>query len=199
MNKICSKCKKEKEQEEFYLLEKFSEKRMGQCKQCRKDNVSSWRKKNPQKYLLRIQAWRKENVERYRAINKKHADKWTLDNPMYKNTHNKQRRASDPLFKLKCNIRVLIGNAFKRKIGWKKNTKTQMILGCNFTTLYDHLIQTFKNRYGRMPTNLDNIHIDHIIPCSLAKNEEELLKLNNYNNLQWLLAIDNLKKSNKVG
>ena len=41
-------------------------------------------------------------------------------------------------------------------------------------------------------------HIDHIIPISSAKTEEELYKLFYYTNLQPLWAIDNIKKGNKI-
>jgi hypothetical protein len=38
-------------------------------------------------------------------------------------------------------------------------------------------------------------HIDHIIPLALAKNEDQLIKLNHYTNLRPLWAKDNLVKS----
>ena len=46
--------------------------------------------------------------------------------------------------------------------------------------------------------DLKNVHIDHIIPMSTAKSEEEVIKLNQYTNLQLLKAEDNLEKSDKL-
>jgi hypothetical protein len=41
-------------------------------------------------------------------------------------------------------------------------------------------------------------HIDHIIPLSSAKDAKSMLKLWHYTNLQWLLAVDNIEKSDKL-
>ena len=42
-----------------------------------------------------------------------------------------------------------------------------------------------------------DINIDHIKPCALAKNEQEMIELQHYTNLQWLLAEDNRNKGDK--
>jgi hypothetical protein len=114
----------------------------------------------------------------------------------HKNRREKARKASDPLYKLRCNLATLIGNYFRNK-GWKKSSKSQKILRCSFKQLKNHLESSAIKRYGIFdPTT--SYHIDHIIPISLARNEEEILKLNHYSNLQYLTGKDNLQKSDKV-
>lgn len=41
-------------------------------------------------------------------------------------------------------------------------------------------------------------HIDHIVPLDLGNNEEEILQLNYYKNLQPLWAKENISKGNKI-
>ena len=45
--------------------------------------------------------------------------------------------------------------------------------------------------------NYGQWHVDHIKPISLARNEQEIIELNHYTNLQPLWGVDNIKKSNK--
>ena len=115
----------------------------------------------------------------------------------YDRNYQRNRRADEPLFKLKCDIRNLINCAFKNQ-GFKKNTKTATILGCDFETLEAHLIQTAKNNYGGKYFPNRPYHIDHIIPVATATTEEELLKLNHYSNLQLLYPQHNRAKSDQL-
>jgi hypothetical protein len=122
----------------------------------------------------------------------------------YKNNKNKIRELnrryeqskyqSDILFRLRKNIRSRIGNAF-RLAGYGKNSKTYTMLGCNFEELKQHIEKQFVD--GMSWDNRSKWHIDHIIPLSSAKSENELIALNHYTNLQPLWAIDNLTKGNK--
>lgn len=106
-----------------------------------------------------------------------------------------ERLNKDNMFKLKCSIRNLVRSSFKN-LGYNKNSKTFQILGCTSMEFYEHIESQFVD--GMNWNNRKLWHIDHIIPVSLAKTEEELIKLNHYTNLRPLWAIDNIRKSNKI-
>ena len=78
-----------------------------------------------------------------------------------------------------------------------KNNKTFDIVGCSPQFLKEHLEKQFKDgmtwdKIGK------EIHIDHIIPLSSAKTEEDIYKLCHYTNLQPLWAQENLSKGNRI-
>lgn len=108
-----------------------------------------------------------------------------------------KKKPNKELNKLKARVRCLINKSFVRK-GYKKNTKTQKIIGCDFQKLNEHLLRTYKNNYGIEWDGIESIHIDHIIPLANAQTEDEVIKLCHYTNLQLLKAKDNLKKAAKL-
>ena len=84
-----------------------------------------------------------------------------------------------------------------------KNKHSIEYLGCPIDTLieiFDKKIEYFNN-YLATDTQMtwDNIHIDHIKPVTVFNidDEEEFLDCCHYSNLQPLIAVDNLNKSNK--
>ena len=111
--------------------------------------------------------------------------------------YSKKKRKSSTLELLKHNIRNRTNGFFKSK-NIKKTNKTFNIIGCTPEFLKEHLEKQFIEGMNWNNHGLFGWHIDHIIPLSSAKTEEELYKLCNYTNLQPLWAIDNLKKSNKL-
>jgi hypothetical protein len=58
-----------------------------------------------------------------------------------------------------------------------------------------YLHKTFEDRYGRPKTEEDEVHIDEIIPCSAWNLPDDNKYCWHYLNSQWLLAEDNLSKS----
>ncbi len=115
----------------------------------------------------------------------------------------KQKLKTDALFKLTCNIRTLIRISFKN--GFTKKSRTEKILGCSYEELKKHFEDRFEpwmtwENYGKYNGDLYfGWDIDHIKPVSLAKNEEELIGLNHYTNLQPLCSKINryIKRDNE--
>lgn len=81
--------------------------------------------------------------------------------------------------------------------GGKKPCKTKDMIGCEWSELWDHLLETWKKNYGS-PWDGEPYHIDHIIPLASAKTEEDVIRLFYYTNLQMLTPKDNLKKHDKL-
>jgi hypothetical protein len=110
-----------------------------------------------------------------------------------------ERKANDPLFKLRNSIPKMISKVFKRS-GYSKNTKTQEILGCDWITFKNHIESQFedwmtwenksKRSSGEFFPKVE-WDIDHIIPLSSAKNEDEVIKLNHYTNLRPFCSYEN--------
>ena len=86
----------------------------------------------------------------------------------------------------------MTAKAFKRR-GFRKNGRTEQILGCTFEELMKYL-----NPPKDFFTNRSNYHIDHIIPLETAKTEEAAIRLSHHTNLQILTAEENLAKSDKT-
>ena len=107
-----------------------------------------------------------------------------------------QRMKTDPLFKLTRNVRSLIKTSFKTN-GFKKLSRTHLILGCSFDEFKTYLESKFEpwmswdNRGLYNGTANYGWDIDHIIPSSSGATEEEIIKLNHYTNLQPLCSYYN--------
>ena len=124
---------------------------------------------------------------------KKLADAWRKLKPHYSKEYMKKRRATDELFRLKCDISRLIRNSFKNK-GFKKNAKTIDILGCDTLEFKQHIETQWEpwmnwDNYGKYNGELDfGWDIDHIKPLSKARTLKGIIELNHYSNLRALCS-----------
>ena len=112
-----------------------------------------------------------------------------------RNEKEAERKATEPLYKLRCNISSLIKNALKNG-NFKKTSKTANILGCSYEEFQLHIENQFQPNMTW--DNQSNWHVDHFFPISWAINEAQALFLNHYSNLRPLWAVDNKFKSAKA-
>lgn len=200
--KICSKCGIEKRVCEFNkksVNHKGVTYYKGRCKICQSEDEKLRRQKNPKEY----KKWyndtrniRNEYRAKYYQLNKEKIKKYNKKFQKNNFINRKKKYNSDPIVKLRhrlsCRVREVLN--FKSIV---KNKDYNEIIGCTPSFLKEYLESKFIDGMSWENHGLYGWHIDHIVPLSSAKTEDEVYKLCHYTNLQPLWAEDNLKKSNK--
>lgn len=211
--KQCSKCLMIKPISDFSKSKTSRLGVRGDCKICQKHTNLKWLETNRKKANEAVKTWRENNKEH----NSEYKKKYYQDNKDYykdyrdKNADKRRdyisnRFKNDKLFNLSNKVRNLIRMSFIRK-SFNKNSKSRDILGCSFEEFKLYLESKFEpwmnwENYGNPKDGLlepnKTWDIDHIIPLSSVKTEEDVIKLNHYTNLQPLCSYNNrfLKRHN---
>lgn len=193
MKKICIKCIIEKSIEEFGKDIRKIDKISNICKECNNTRSRNYNKNNKES--------KKKTGNKYYLNNKEKMNKnsinWMINNKdkfrKYYSEYRKLKRKNDIIFIIKESIRKLICNSISRS-KFAKNNRTLDILGCSFLEFKNYIeskFETWMNWENRGLYNGELNYgwdIDHIIPISSAKTEDEVIKLNHYTNLQPLCS-----------
>jgi hypothetical protein len=185
--KVCSKCKKELDFSYFWKQKGKKDGYRSNCISC----LKSTRLLNNDK----IKEAKKIYYEKNKEVIKEKNRLYQKNNRNTINENYKRRTKNDYLFKLKNSIRSLIKTTVRNK-GYKKNTKSESILGCSYSFFKEYIQNQFKD--GMNWDNYGKWELDHIYPISLAKDEFEIYKYNHYTNFQPLWSYENKIKSNKL-
>jgi hypothetical protein len=181
--KICKKCEKEKNLCDFNKDKYSNDGLRYRCRQCTSEDYINFYYKNKESEILRQTNYQKQNTDN---VNEK------------RRIRHKNRYKFDLLYKLKFNFRNRVKLFLKSKNFDIKSNNTFNIVGCTPEELRKHIENQFTEGMNWGNFKHDGWHIDHIIPLSNAKNEDEVYKLCHYTNLQPLWADENYKKSNKI-
>jgi len=154
-------------------------------------NVSKkvYYKKNKEKLTESNKIWKEKNPDRVKELKKL----WYEKNKKNRPEKIKQRKLSDPLFKLRTAISSRIRNGIKSQ-GFSKNFKTKQILGCTYEEFKIYLESKFESwmnwdNYGKYNGELNfGWDLDHIIPLLTSKTEDDIVILNYYTNFQPLCS-----------
>ena len=221
MNKTCSKCSICKDISFFYKDKYQKDGFYPSCKPCKNTQDKESRLKNIEENLKRHREYHEKNKE---IRNKKRAELYhstkklknrpKRDAEFYKNYYKeyhikhrekriarnvrraKERRHTDPIFKLSINLRSRLNKAVRHNY---KAGSVVRDLGCSIPEFKLYLESKFKegmswDNYGRT-----GWHIDHIIPLSKfdLTNREHIKIALHYTNLQPLWARENISKGNR--
>lgn len=185
--KVCCTCKVEKGLANFSKKSNQKDGFMKRCKQCVAEHYQKT------KYNSRI------TQKNYYEINKESIN-------TYKNKWTKEKRKKDINFKISTNLTALLRSSLSRN-NINKSKKTLKTLDCSWEHFKNHLESQFTywmtwENYGNVcGTELEyncSWDLDHIIPISYAKTEEEIYMLNHWSNFQPLCSKVNrdIKKAN---
>lgn len=197
--KKCKKCNEEKPLNEFYNNSSCKDGKANVCKVCRKKqkkihykkNIEKYKKRgleyyyaNREKHLHRMKEYRE--VEEHKIYMKKYLKEY-MKNYILSNEQKekyKKRKKCNPISKVEGRLRWQV-----RRLRNYTNKSNIDLIGCS--------AEMFYKMHGN--PDLENLHIDHIVPLSWfdLENPNHLKVCCNYNNLQFLQKEDNLKKSNK--
>jgi hypothetical protein len=210
--KVCSKCGQEKPKDDFYKNRMCSDGYRNFCKECCKQKQKEYRlensdsiinKKREDYYNNREVILEKKQQQYYqdpyndpKEVEKRKNERHEMaieNQKEYQKKYRKDRRINDPVFRLKYNIRRRINDFIKQR-----TKRTSELLGCSWEELKNHIETQFVDGMSWDNYGVSGWHLDHIIPLSTAKTEDELYQLNHYTNLQPLWWRDNILKGDKL-
>lgn len=177
--------------------EKINEQKRGseKIKQAQKEYCL----KNKEKIKQIRRAYREKNRDKLRQMKKN----WTALNldraRATRNSYDKKKRNSDPIYKLLINTRTRINQAIKNN---SKVTSTIELIGCSIEELKTYLSSKFKEGmdWSNHGKGSGKWNIDHIRPCvsfDLSDPEQQKICFH-HTNLQPLWETENLKKGDRI-
>lgn len=219
--KKCNKCLLDLDKSMFTKNSNTKDGLMTRCKSCikefneknkekKKEYDKIYSQKNKEKlkeqrkiYYPTIKERYKDYFKEYNQLNsetlknkKREYDKANIEK---KKEYFINRRKTNPIYNLSCFYRSMLNNAFRQK-GYVKNEKCLTILGCTFEEFKLYIESKFEDwmtweNKGNPKDGVLEINktwdIDHIIPLSSAKTENDITNLNHYTNLQPLCSYTN--------
>lgn len=185
--KTCKRCGIEKDVSAFHKNKRSPDGLEHRCKECRKKQYHNER----DLILVKRKNHYEENKEEVLNRVKTRYKKKSKEIIEYQRLYCAKRRKVDPQYDMLCRLRRRISHSIA-----KKTNSSMDYLGTDIETYMAYLEDRFEE--GMTWENRSEWHIDHIIPLSSAKNEEELVALFHYTNTQPLWAEDNLKKGARI-
>jgi hypothetical protein len=208
--KKCTKCKENKQFQDFPKKHNSKDGYHQLCKICINLRNKQYREKNREKFIASSKKYALNNREKVLKqkieYSKKHKKEKALYDIEYRKNNKEMfkkakieyelRNKDNPIFKIKRNLRRRIHHVVAN--GYK-SVSSEELLGCTGEEYKKYLESKFKpgmtwDNYG------PEWHIDHIIPCNNFNllDQEEQKRCFHYTNTQPLWKEENLKKGRKL-
>jgi hypothetical protein len=157
------------------------------------------KKETDRKWQIKNQEYRREYKKKYYLNNIESFKKRSLNNKENRNKRKKNRRLTDPIYRLKLNMVSAMSDALA---GRSKSAPTMKIIGCTVEELFEHLelCSTWEPWMTRENYGKNGWDVDHIIPISQwdDKCPLQFTLCWDRSNLQPMEHIANIKKGAKI-
>lgn len=175
-----------------------------------RETHKAWRDKNREHLNEQAREKYKENPDAFkerkeRYINshteqvKEQRRRYKQENRQKCTDYQRNKRKSDPVYKFRSSF-VHLMSLYRKRTGYTGGKGTWEMVGCDFDTFLAHIQSQFTD--GMTMENYGHSkgcwNIDHIIPISTAKTDEDVERLNHFSNLRPMWSIDNYRKSKKT-
>jgi hypothetical protein len=180
--KKCNICEKIKMEEEFHKKRNSKDGLSPNCNICTKPIIKKYYSENKKRLNL--------NIKNHKLTHKKRYNKM-------RNDRVQERRDNDPVFRLRRNASSLIKmqvNSYIASGKLNKSTVSEKLLGCNIAQFIKHIESqmlswmSWDNRGKYNGLYNSGWDLDHIVPSSAMKTEEEVLLLHHWSNYQPLCS-----------
>ena len=158
-----------------------------------------YREKNKEKLSIKHKLWYEDNKDKWSIYIKEYRENNADKIRQIKRDYERNRKATDPLYKLISNFRTAIYQVLKES-NVEKNKSYFDILGYTPEELIIHLEKQFKD--DMTWDNYGVWHVDHKLPITSfdiqEMGDEEFMKCWCLDNLQPMWGEENIRKSNKL-
>lgn len=196
--KKCIKCNIEKPLSEFRNRNDSKDGKRNNCKLCQSKYNKLYNELNAEDIAIKRKTFYDDNQERLLSYKKRNYESNRDMLIKRQSDYNKVKKKTDPIYRLKRNMRIMVNKSLKNK-GYTKKSKTFNILGClqdDFIKYIESKFEPWMNwsNYGKYNGEPNyGWDIDHIEPLITGINEEDVIRLNHYTNLQPLCSYINRK------
>ena len=159
-----------------------------------------YREKNKEKLSIKHRLWYEDNKDKWNTYIKEYRENNVDKIRQIKRDYERNRKATDPLYKLISNFRTAIYQVLKES-NVEKNKHYFDILQYTPEQLITHLESQFKDTMSW--DNYGEWHVDHKLPIThfniVEMGDDEFMKCWALGNLQPMWGVENIRKSNKIG
>lgn len=170
-------CKESKKLTEFYPCYDKAGSIRRVCKRCFLEQNKRYQLEHRERKLAYLKEYHRKNKDKSRVQSR---------------ARQKERLATDPIYKTKRQAQLSIWKAFNGN-GRISMDKVRYWVGCSADELTAHLKRTWEEEY-HVEWDGQPYNVDHITPLVTAKTAEDVRQLNHYTNLRLITPEDNFAK-----